>query len=186
VLFVGGFVAPGFGVFGLAPGFGLFGVAFGFGLFGFEFGLALFGFAFGFGVPGFVEPEVFGDAPGFDCDPGVGLVFGVVPGVVLFGFVVGGCVAPGVFWLFGFDGVAPVGGAVMLPVGGRPVLPVGRADGDVWPGVAPLEGADPPPGAACPMAQVPQARSTERNVIFPSDMNDASNRKSLALFQRAE
>jgi hypothetical protein len=89
-------VLPGFGVPGFDPGF-------------VEPGLV---------EPGFVEPGV--------ADPGaVGLVFGVVPGVVLFGDVVGGCVVLfGVFGFVGFDpgalegGVAPVGGAVVLPVGG--------------------------------------------------------------------
>jgi len=93
------------------------------------------GFEAGFGVvrfvePGFVDPP-FGEAPGFEGDPGV---VGVLLGLVLgFGLVVDGlsglvegCVPAG-FGLVGFDpGVAePVGGAVVLPVGGCAVLPVG-------------------------------------------------------------
>jgi GLTT repeat (6 copies) len=105
----------------------------GFGVPGFDPGLDMPGFEPGLGVPGLVEPGLVEPGllePGFVepglVDPGaVGLAFGVVPGVVLFGDVVGGCVVLfGVLGFVGFDpgvlgdGVAPVGGAVVLPVGG--------------------------------------------------------------------
>ena len=127
-------------------------------------------------VPGLVPP--FGDAPGFEGDPGfVGLALGLVLGFGLFGFVVDGWELP-----FGFDGFAPgsvlgtvepVGGCAVLPVGGVPVLPVGGVEGDAWPGVAappgePAPPADPapPPGAACATTHVAQNKITDNNIVF--------------------
>ena len=83
-------------------------------------------------MPGSVDPP-FGAVVGFVVPGVVGVPLGLVPGVVPFGFVVGGCVVLlGVLGFVGFDpgslgdGVAePVGGAVVLPVGGCVVLPVG-------------------------------------------------------------
>ncbi|MGA9507445.1 MAG: hypothetical protein WBV55_02245 [Candidatus Sulfotelmatobacter sp.] len=157
---------------------------------GFAPGLVVPGFVVpGFVVPGFVPP--FGDAPGFEGDPGlVGVALGLVLGLGLglFGFVVDGCELP-----FGFDGFAPgsvfgavepvggavvlpVGGCAVLPVGGLPVLPVGGAEG-AWPGVAappadPDPPADPvpPPGAACATTQVAQNKITDNNVSLFADM----------------
>ena len=102
-----GFVPPGFEVPGLEPGLELP---------GFDPGFDIPGFEFGFDMPGLVPP--FGDSPGLSDVPGaLGGVFGVVPGVVVFG-------------LAGFDpGVAEVGGAVVLPVGGAAVVPVGGVPG---------------------------------------------------------
>jgi hypothetical protein len=163
-----GLVDPGFGVPGLEPGLD---------------------------IPGLVDPP-FGDVPGFEGEPGVvGLVFGVVPGVVPFGFVVDGCVGlPGVFGLPGVpDPALPVGGAVVLPVGGAVVLPVGGADGDDCPGVAepPLGAAAPgaapaPPAPACAITQVPQHRTTDNNINFFGDiLRGLQPLKSLAILKSA-
>ena len=58
-------------------------------------------------------------------DPGLGDPLGLVPGVVLSGFVVGGWVVLlGVLGLVGFD-PGSLGEGVAEPVGGAPVLPVG-------------------------------------------------------------
>jgi len=95
---------------------------------GFEPGFDIPGFEPGFDVPG-LDP--FGVAPGLVDEPGVvGVVFGVVPGVVLFGFVVEGCADVPGFVGFEPGAALPVGGAVALPVGGAVVLPVGGADGE--------------------------------------------------------
>ena len=88
------------------------------------------GFEPGFDVPGFVDPP-FGDAPGFEGDPGVvGVPLGLVLGFGLlgfafglFGFVVEGCeLSPGAFGSLGvapgFSLPEPVGGWVVPPVGG--------------------------------------------------------------------
>lgn len=173
---------PGFGVPGFDPGLVVPGLV--------EPGLVEPGLV----VPGFVE---FGFVDPGLADPGaVGLAFGVVPGVVLFGDVVGGCVV--LFGVLGFvgldpgvlgDGVAPVGGGVVLPVGGCAVLPVGGwpvapvagADGLAWPGDAWL--ADPmlpavplpPPGAACATIQVAQQRTIDSNVRFLPDFMKTSS-----------
>jgi|GEM_PF-4661346 len=65
---------------GFEPGFEVPGLEPGFGVPGFDPGLE---------VPGLVDPRL-GAEPGFE-DPGaVGVPFGFVPGVVLFGLVVGG------------------------------------------------------------------------------------------------
>lgn len=173
-------------------------------------GFGVPGFDPGFVVPGFVEPGLF--EPGFVefgfvepglADPGaVGLVFGVVPGVVSFGDVGGGCVV--LFGVLGFvgldpgvlgEGVAPVGGAVVLPVGGWAVLPVGGcpgvpvagADGVAWPRDAWL--ADPvlpavplpPLGAACAIAHAAQQRTIDSNVRFLPDFMKTSSVEFSAL-----
>jgi hypothetical protein len=135
-----GFVLPGFEPGFVVPGFDGF-VDPGFGFPGFAPGFVLPGFDPGVELPGLVESGLFD--PGLAVPGAVGVVLGVVPGVVPFGAVVGGCVV--LFGGLGFvgldpgvlgDGVAPVGGAVVLPVGGCAVLPVGG-----WP-AAPVGGSD--------------------------------------------
>jgi hypothetical protein len=158
------------------------------------------GFEPGFEVPGFVDPGLvvpglvppFGDAPGFEGEPGfVGLALGLVLGFGLFGFVVDGWELP-----FGFDGFAPgsvlgtvepVGGCAVPPVGGVPVLPVGGVEGDVWPGVAdPPADPAPPPGAACATTHVAQNKITDNNISFFADIPEASSIEFAVPFNAGE
>jgi hypothetical protein len=159
---------------------------------GFDPGVVIPGFEPGLGVPGFVDPGVV--APGFDPefvdpefagwvpgavgDPGVdGVVFGVAPGTVPFGFVDGCAVLPGAVG-FSPGAAFPVGGAGVFPVGGAGVFPVGGADGDVWPGVAepapggiPPAPAPPPAPPACATTQVAHPRINENKANFRNDIN---------------
>ncbi len=180
---------PGFDVPGFEPGFEVPGFV--------DPGFVVPGFVLpGLVVPGLVPP--FGDAPGFEGEPGfVGLALGLVLGFGLFGFVVDGWELP-----FGFDGFAPgsvlgtvepVGGCAVLPVGGVPVLPVGGVEGDVWPGVAdppgdPAPPADPapPPGAACATTHVAQNKITDNNISFFADIPEASSIEFAVPFNAGE
>lgn len=147
---------------------------------GFDPGFEVPGFEPGLDIPGLVDPGLvdppFGATPGFEGESGVlGLVFGVVPGVAPFGFVVEGCVEPGAVELP--DPAFPVGGAVLLPVGGAVELPVGGAEGDDCPGVAELPlcaappgAAPPPPAPACAISQVPQHKIIDNNISFLEDI----------------
>jgi hypothetical protein len=169
---------PGFDVPGFDPGFEVPGFV--------DPGFVVPGFVLpGLVVPGLVPP--FGDAPGFEGEPGfVGLALGLVLG----------------FGLFGFDGFAPgsvlgtvepVGGCAVPSVGGVPVLPVGGVEGDVWPGVAappadpapPAEPA-PPPGAACATTHVAQNKITDNNISFFADIPEASSIEFAVPFNAGE